>query len=352
MRRSVGLFVLLFVSSIGSLASTTLPLKAHDTVWVVNRDTQGWLMVFDAATGAPRIEAPIVSGLGAHDVAISNPARKAFVMNELENTVAVFSTSTLERLATIPLGPRPHHAKVSANGRWIYVGLFGTNRIAVIDAKSLEVVEYVSGTGPAPLQAHAPRPSHDAQLIFVPHEVGNLVTKLSSAGDLLASLRPGDTDLGQPTEVLPTLDGETLYVAMRNEGKIKKVAVDSFTWNRDDFVSVGVQPESLILTPGERTLVFSLRGSPARVGFVNTEDFTFDGTLDIGGTGTNGDLAIPSPDGRFVYATFDAGTTAVGGIAKIDVTTREVWTWPYPIEGRPHGLAYSTVKLRTEEQPR
>jgi hypothetical protein len=147
--------------------------------------------------------------------------------------------------------------------------------------------------------------------------------------------------------VLPTLDGQTLYVAMRNEGKIKKVNVDGFTW-MGEFVSVGTQPESLILTPGERTLVASLRGSPARVAFVDTEEFTFDGSVAIGGAGTFGDLAIPSPDGRFVYATFDAGATGIGGVARIDVFDRTVTTWPYPKAGRPHGVAYSTTKLQTQ----
>ena len=58
------------------------------------------------------------------------------------------------------------------------------------------------------------------------------------------------------------------------------------------FVSVGTQPESLILTPGERTLVASLRAAPP--GWLReTEESTFDGHVAIGCTGTFGDLESP-----------------------------------------------------------
>jgi DNA-binding beta-propeller fold protein YncE len=356
MRRISGSLVALVVASAGLLAASARPSSSdgddqhgrhkgrNDTVWVVNRD-QGTLMVFDAETGGARIPAPIPSGTGAHDVVISHQTRKAFVMNELENTVAVFSTSTLERLDTIPLGPRPHHAKVSENGQWVYIGLFGTSKIAVMDTRTHEVVEYLSGEGTG-LQAHAPRPSHNGRFIFVPHEVGNVISKLRArTGRILASVNPGDTTGGQPTEVLPTRDGQLLYVAMRNEGKIKTVDLATFTMTGQALL-VGTQPESLILTPDERTLVVSMRGSPAKLTFVDTEGLSLDGTVALGGAGTFGDLAVPSADGRFVYATFDAGAANAGGVAKVDVERRTVESWSYPGVGRPHGVAYSMARLQ------
>ena len=58
---------------------------------------------------------------------------------------------------------------------------------------------------------------------------------------------------------------------------------------------------------------------------------------------TKGDLAVMTPDGRYVYATFDAGMTGTGGVAVVHVPTRSVVaTWPYPGIGRPHGIWYSS----------
>ena len=46
-----------------------------------------------------------------------------------------------------------------------------------------------------------------------------------------------------------------------------------------------------------------------------------------------------SHDGRYVYATFDAGVSGTGGVAVVDVRTRQVVdTWAYPGTGRPHGI--------------
>ena len=61
-----------------------------DTVWVANRDANS-LSVFEAATGA--LVKTLSIGRGPHDVAISTLTSKVYVMNELENRIAVVSAS-------------------------------------------------------------------------------------------------------------------------------------------------------------------------------------------------------------------------------------------------------------------
>ena len=351
-RRTV--IALLCAIFVGSLTS----ISAHwghgpwqgDSIWVTNRD-QGTLTVFDADTGKVLKPSPITVGPGVHDLVVSRRTRKAFVTNDADS-VFVLSASTLDLLDTIQFGAgtRPHHVELSPDGKTVYVGLFGTNRIAAIDARTHEVREYNSSAQTGPL-AHAPHPSPDGRFIFVPHEMGNLITMLSArTGRILRSLSPGDTSGGQPSEVLSTRDGELLYVSMRNEGKIKAVDVDSFVVTGEVFMgAVDLQPESLILTRDERTLIVSLRGKPpARLAFVNTRNLTLRGTVDVGGAGTFGDLAVDSPEGRYVYATFDAGAAGQGGVARVDLDRGKVETWLYPGVGRPHGIAYSTAMLRKD----
>jgi DNA-binding beta-propeller fold protein YncE len=126
---------------------------------------------------------------------------------------------------------------------------------------------------------------------------------------------------------------------------VKRIDLDTRTVT--GAVAVGVQPESVMLTPNERTLVASLRGSPASLAFVDTTNLTLLGTVQIAGAGTFGDLAVITRNGRHVYATFDAGPTGTGGVAVIDVRKRKVVaTWAYPGTGRPHGIWYSTKKAR------
>ena len=69
--------------------------------------------------------------------------------------------------------------------------------------------------------------------------------------------------------------------------------------------------------------------------------------IEIAGPGSAGDLAVMSPNGHFVFATYDNGTTGKGGIVVIDVRTREIVnSWQYPGTGRPHGIWYSRKAAR------
>ncbi len=107
-------------------------------------------------------------------------------------------------------------------------------------------------------------------------------------------------------------------------------------------ITVGDQPESVMLTPSERTLVVSSRGTPASLAFVDTKRAVLRGTVPIAGPGTFGNLAVISGDGRYVYATCDALAGGTGGVAVVDVRRRAVVkTWQYPGTGRPHGVWYS-----------
>ena len=312
-----------------------------NTVWVTNRDALvNNVTVFDAVSGD--IRRIFDARRGAHDIVISRSAEKAYVMNEQDHSVSVYATDTFVPLANFALGPLPHHAEISRDGRTVYVGLFGTNRIATIDTDTEAVREYVSSPNSA-ARAHAPHPSEDGRFIFVPHEQGTseLTTLDAETGDIVMNVIPGSG----PSEVLPARGGK-VYVSIRNEDKVR--VIDRVTGALEWDLFVGDQPEVLMLAPDERTLVVTLRASPAQVVFVDTVAHQVIKAVPLvegDGTGTNGDLGVMSHDRRFVYATFDRGMNGFGGVAVIDVKTMErVATWDYPVSGRPHGIAYSTTK--------
>ena len=101
----------------------------------------------------------------------------------------------------------------------------------------------------------------------------------------------------------------------------------------------------LLLSRDRGTLIVSLRGNPARLVFVDTRSLEVE-SIDLAGSGSFGDLAAMSEDGRFVYATFDRGEQGTGGVAVVDVDERAVIdTWAYPVVGRVHGVAFSPGTL-------
>ena len=312
------------------------------TVWVVNRDA-GELTIFDARSGKPLERIPV--GAGAHDICISERAQKAYIAAETIDRVTVVDLRTLIT-DTIEVGPLPHHVEPSADGRKVYVSLashtpaLGAPQYATIDTGSHTVTYTTTSDNPL-ARSHAPHPSRDGHTVYVPHDVGNEVTAVDTpTGTIDFSVTP----ISRAEEAVASRFGTFLWVSSRGDGTVKRIKIgrNAITGS----VAVGVQPESVMLTPSERTLVVSLRGTPATLAFVDTAALALRGTVQIGGPTTAGDLAVMTPDGRYVYATFDAGITGTGGVAVVHVPTRTVVaTWPYPGTGRPHGVWYSASKL-------
>ena len=339
MRRLVLLFVLCAVSlalcATGAGAGDWRPPPGK--LWVVNRD-KGEVTIFDAATGKWR--ATIPTGPGAHEVALSRRTRQAYVTNEFEDTLSLISTRTLAQ-RKISAGPRPHHLEPSGDGRSMLVGLVGANRIAAVDTRTEQVREYVSSANPA-ARAHSAYRPRGSDTIYVPHETGDEVTGIDAGTGAIEFSVGG---IVQASEVLPDLAERLLYVTARGEGKVKVIDIATHAVVRE--VAVGSQPETLLLTPDGRTLVVSLRGTPAQIAFVDTGSLTVTATVPIGGPDTFGDLAALSRDGRYVFATFDRGAGGTGGVAVVDACRRQlVRTWDYPGTGRPHGIAYQPQRPR------
>lgn len=327
--------------------------RPKGTVWVVNRDKAS-LAIFDASDGTVLRKVDAV-GTGAHDICIVERAGKAFITAESINAVTVVDLETLT-LASIPVAPLPHHCEASSDGRTLYVSLSshaaapGAPQLAVIDTRDHSVT-YRMTSANAAARAHGPYPSLDDETVYVAHDRGDEVTAVDvEHGDIGLSVAP----ILRAEEVVPTRFGDGLWVSSRGDGSVKYI--DLRTGGIAASVPVGTEPESVLLTPSERTLAVSLRGSPATLGFVDTQTATRRGSVVIApveacGAVTQaqsfGDLAAMSRDGRYVFATFDRGANCRGGVSVVDVRRmRVVATWAYPEDGRPHGIAYTRKRAR------
>jgi YVTN family beta-propeller protein len=320
-------------SAVGQVDDGVARLKG--TVWVVNRD-RGELAIFDVDTGNVLATRPV--GAGAHDICISEQAGKAYITAE---TIGIVTTVDLETLAmeSIPVGPLPHHLEPSHDGRTIYVSLashtaaVGTPQYAAIDTETNRV-SYGPTSASAAARSHGPHPSLDGETLYVAHDIGDRV----SAVDLLTGAISFEIpSIARAEEAIATRFGDLLWVSSRGDDSVKRI--DLATNTITDSIRVGVQPESVMLTPSERTLIVSLRGTPATLAFVDTQALAFDGSVRIGPANAFGDLAVITKNGHHVFATFDAGIGGTGGVAVVDVHKREVVaTWAYPGLGRPHGV--------------
>jgi len=312
------------------------------------------LAIFDASTGQ-LLASPLPVGRGAHDICISEQAHKAYITAETDNIVTVVDTDTLE-ITSIPVAPLPHHIEPSNDGHTIYVSLashpmpppgIGAPQYAAIDTRDNSVT-YTTTSDNAGARSHAMAPNLEGDTLYVAHDTGNEVTGIDLQTRTIAFSVP---NIVRAEEVIPSRSGDALWVSSRGDGSVKRIDLVSHAVTASVPVGVGLQPESMMLTPNERTLVVSLRAAPASLGFVDLS--TVDGpapivhVVPIAGAGSSGDLAVMTPNGHFVFASYDKGTSGAGGIVVVDVRTREIVNrWEYPGTGRPHGIWYSRKAAR------
>ena len=205
-------------------------------------------------------------GAGAHDICISEQAGKAYITAE---TIGIVTTVDLETLAmeSIPVGPLPHHLEPSHDGRTIYVRLashsaaVGAPQYAAIDTDDQPVSyghERQRGA-----RSHGPHPSLDGETLYVAHDIGDRV----SAIDLLTGAISFEIpSIPRAEEAIATRFGDQLWVSA---GRRHRQARRPRHRPRHQLVRVGVQPESVMLTPPNGPCR-QPPGSPATLAFVDT----------------------------------------------------------------------------------
>ena len=194
--------------------------RRKGSVWVVNRD-RGELAVFDAETG--RVVTTLLVGTGAHDICISERARKAFITAEAINSVTTVDTKTLVT-ESIEVRPLPHHIEPSHDGRTVYVSLashtstVGAPQYAVIDTDDNSVSFATSSLNPA-ARSHALHPSVEGETVYVAHDLGDEVSGIDAAtGDIDFSI----TGISRAEESVATRFGHHLWVSSRGDGTVKR----------------------------------------------------------------------------------------------------------------------------------
>jgi YVTN family beta-propeller protein len=97
---------------------------------------------------ALRRVADVVSGRGAHDLAVSGDSRHLFVSNRADATVAVLDTATLRRLRAVPVGPQPVSLAWSERARAAYAASAGDGSVTAVAAESDAPLARIAVSGP------------------------------------------------------------------------------------------------------------------------------------------------------------------------------------------------------------
>lgn len=329
----------------GSVAATSgrLPLG---TIWVTERTPGGsTIAAVDAATGESLGIAPV----GDIPIGIIAPhgSDKAYSSDQGADRLSIIDKRTVTVVGTVFTGPGtgPHHMMASRNGRYIYVGEYSTNRVAVIDTHLDQKVADYTASRNRDAKTHAVWITPDGKDLYATNEGfpsagrGTLSKIDAQTGDLIWEHPVGN----RPSEVL--VDGDTAYVSVRNDHVIRAYDVSGAGPVFRGEAEAAFMPDTLSLSNDKRTLIVGLRGIPARMAFIDTRTLATE-YLDLPGT-TTGHQWL-SPDARYTFIALEGAAGASGSpgqIALVDNRERAlVTTYHYPNgKTRPHGVFFEPL---------
>jgi DNA-binding beta-propeller fold protein YncE len=351
MRKLALLFVLAGVG-VAVIAATALAARTHHipsgvrgTVWAVERFDGGinTVTAFDAATGEVRCSATI----GKRPIGVAAPRHtgKVYTADERSNQLTVLRKRDCSVLGQIPMGAFPHHVMPSKDGRLLYVGEYGTNKVGVVDTRTDTLVaEWEASRNPL-AKTHAVWITRNGDDLYATNEgatqaaTGTLAKLDAETGAIVWEVPIGI----RPSEVL--VSRNIAYVTVRNENTVKVLDVGGVEPELLQEVAIGGMPDTMQLTRDRKTLVVGLRAIP-QLALMDTRMFAVR-PVTFTGYGISGHQWL-TPDGRYTFIALESTVTIrPGAIAMVDNRSGDVLrTWDYPSGPWPHGLVFDRKVLR------
>lgn len=263
----------------------------------------------------------------------------AYVANSGTKNVSVIDTAT-DNIVGLPIAlpdtqptvhPYAWGVAVGASGQNVYVGLQGTNEVAVIDAATKAVIKRigVGADSPGGLAVN------DAETrLYVASNLSNTLIVIDISGTGAAEVgrvTVDDTTVSNPTGVVLNAAGDTAYVASASTGKVAVVALDETNnvYTRSATISVGGQPYGLGLSPdGTKLYAADLNGTLKVVTLASSTVTSL--------TTASGSLAVAvKSDGTKVYAP----SNSTDKLFAVDTTSTPTVSGNYAVAAGPYGIS-------------
>ncbi len=229
------------------------------------------LVLLPAACGAP---AASRTPAAAADASAPDGEVRIYVADRYES-VRQLAPDTLETLATLDVGLRPHGLIVSPDRRTLYISVETTNELVKVDLATHEILARV-GVGPVP---NEPTITHDGRYVFVPSRGGDLCAVVDTETMHVVRQLPAGT---AQHNAYTSADGSQVFVTSMGESLI--TVIDTETLEIDRQIALGGVPRPVALTADLSTAYVALSGL---TGFI---------TLDLRTDAIVHRLQIPIPD--------------------------------------------------------
>ncbi|WP_052066321.1 YVTN family beta-propeller repeat protein [Rhodococcoides fascians] len=253
----------------------------------------GFLGVFDSHTRA--LLADIQVGIFPVGIAPTSDGTRAYVANNVDDTVSVVDLRTNAVIRTIPVGDGPLGIAATPDGRKVYTSNQYGGSITVIDGLSLDVVKTISlGEAAAPFIDLSP----DGRNAYVTVDGG--IAKLDTSSDEIVDRIEGLG--GSPLDSTITADGNTLFAAVKDT----LYAIDLNDPTRRTATVLPVADGvwgglgSVGVTPDGSTAFVEASAFPSELIAVDASSGSVEARFEITGSAQ---LVAVSPNGSDVYVT-------------------------------------------------
>ena len=316
--------------------------NVNGTIWVANRGADS-IQGFDAGDGTVVSTIAMRTGSQPGDLAYANG--KLYVAEERATPPAVAIVDTVSAAVVKRLffanGSRPHHVHATASGGLVAVGLYGTDRLAVIETENdTPLGEWDSDPSTTNGRVHAGVFSQDGETVYLLNDAtGKLIAMAPRTGTVLWTM-----DVPGAHEMVVAHDNKTAYVSRRPLNQLALVDLETHTYQ--DVLAIGL-PDTLRLSANEKLLTIGLRTSPAQLAVVDTESLGGPGAAKVtlvdlapAGSGTTtGGHQWTTPNGQYTFASYEGALSA--GLVVVDHRNGSHVVQRLPYAGAPHGVTHA-----------
>lgn len=272
--------------------------------------------VIDAATNTIVASIPVGLGCVCVDpdiVAIAPDGSRAYVTNELANSMSVIDTASNSVVATVAVGTGPAAVAVSPDGTHVYVvNGSGTTSVSVIDAQTNTIIATIP-LGVAQARGVAVRP--DGARLYVTTYGSNSIKVIDTGShSVVNTIAVGSLPIG--IDITP--DGTRAYVANFLANTVS--VVDTGTEAVVATVTVGSTPRDVSITPD---------GLRAYVASTGTSVIDTQTNAVVGSVANTSGASLDITGGAVVYLasfwnvqTIDTATNTVTATIPFDETTQ------------------------------
>ncbi|HEX5082043.1 MAG TPA: beta-propeller fold lactonase family protein [Blastocatellia bacterium] len=196
-------------------------------------------------------------------IAVTPDGRRLYVAENLTNKVAVVDLATRQVITKIAVGEYPYDCEISRDGGRVYVSNWGGRSVAVIDSTSNQVVNNIpAGDHPNDLEL-----TRDGKTLYVANANSNTVSVIDTAQmkeieAISTALHPKSPIGSTPNAVALSPDEKTLYIANADNNDVAVVDVARRGNSEvEGFIPTGWYPTSVrVSRDGKRIFVANGKG--------------------------------------------------------------------------------------------